>query len=805
MRRYGLFPWIVSTFIFTTVLFQNCSQYKPELNASDAYSVGAESIGESHADDDAIIAEVVSGSSINFTQSVPEYSNIWSPIFFFSLDNSRVSAVVSYQCKVDKGEWSPCASPFKLDSLADGMHSLSVKAVYKSLAESIPKDVVWTKDSLVPLVAFNKTPPTNIGTNEVEITFSATDGGSGIDSYSCLFNSGEWKSCTSPINFSELAEGSHTFKVRVMDKAGNINEVQTSWNFSPLYPYISLTGKPEAFIKESSAEFAFELMNGLSFNRFECQFSTESEFKSCASGVSYNLNSDGQYTFKVRARDSQGYLTSTLSYQFYRDATGPKIELISPNSGSKFANSFVVAVNVDDGEAGSGVDNNVCKLTRLVNGESSDQSIANCKFPLDLSSELTGEYKLSIESTDKLGNTSQSNEFQFYYLAEEQNPGFITINLSGGAALAANVIPLDENGQLLDSYSKMGMGNKAYVEANNENYVGAKWYKDSGILKGMKAHMSADAEAKAQVYAIPVGSVDNSSNNPFDIQTYISSAGLKGTFIRSAANASGKMLNGINQTTIFSGKSGLELNLTAVFKPFSGFLDLSNHSGYTKFQDFPMITEYDAYSVKDFTDIFDTDTNKTGTPAATKQIIYNSINGNIGPASLNFNGYDYRKVSRGTSDASDFTIGEWIGKSIEYAYKSKKKLMIYVVTDGSAGSAESNTGGGNWTVDRGVAGQLLLFIVDPIDGVPTSNYASDYMIGNFISSSQSANDAYFYSSDPRVNAREMAGLAVVANYLQFAGHDDKIETVTQSLIKNEDVPKFVKIRKVVRSLASEKQ
>jgi hypothetical protein len=64
--------------------------------------------------------------------------------------------------------------------LVDGMYSLSVKATYQAIAESVPKDLVWTKDTLVPFVAFNKTPPANIGTNTVEVTFSATDGGSGI-------------------------------------------------------------------------------------------------------------------------------------------------------------------------------------------------------------------------------------------------------------------------------------------------------------------------------------------------------------------------------------------------------------------------------------------------------------------------------------------------------------------------------------------------------------------------------------------------------------------------------------------------
>lgn len=54
----------------------------------------------------------------------------------------------------------------------------------------------------------------------------------------------------------------------------------------------------------------------------------------------------------------------------------------------------------------------------------------------------------------------------------------------------------------------------------------------------------------------------------------------------------------------------------------------------------------------------------------------------------------------------------------------------------------------------------------------------------------------FASSDPRVDPRELADFVVVANYLRFAGREDKIEPVTLSLITKSDFAKFVKIRPV---------
>lgn len=792
MRRFVLFSWIICAFVSTTILFQNCSKYKPELNASSGYSVDAESISESNSDSDAVLAEIVRGSTVEFSQTVPEFSNIWAPVFAFSMNDSRIDPLTTYLCKIDNGNWETCTSPLKLEGLADGMHSLSVKAVFKSTTYSLPKDVVWTKDSLAPLVSFNKTPPANIGTNEVEITFSAADGGSGIGEYSCLFDSEEWQTCTSPVYYSGLSNGPHSLKVRVTDKAGNMNEVANSWNIDPGYPYISLTGKPDAFVKGSEVSFSFEVMNGLSFNQFECLFGEETDFSPCVSGVKYSVLSDSQYSFKVRAKDSQGYFTSTLSYQFYRDATAPKIKLVSPESATKLKNSLVVAVNIDDGEKGSGVASVACLIESSVNSEVVNRSISNCSFPLDLSTELTGEYYLTVVASDKLGSEATSERFQFLYVNEERNPAFLTVNLSGGAALMANVIPLDESGNFLNSYGRMGMGDKSFVENNHEKFLGANWYKTSGLMKGIKKHLT-DGESSARVYALPVSSTDNTSNNPFDIQSYVAAAGLRGTFVRASANANGKMLNGINQTTIFSGKDELELSIPAVFRPFSGFLDLANHAGYTKFEHFPMIENHDAYKDDEFVMIFGIDSNQTGTTAAAKQIIYNSITGNSGPGNLNFGGFDYKGVSRATSDARDEVIGEWLGKAMQYAHVAKKKLMIYVPTDGSTASDDSTTGGGDWKNDRGAAGQILFFVVDPLSEAAPVISANNYMIGNF-TQSQEANDSFWTTTHSRPNHREIAAAAVFANYLKLAGKGEKIEALTQSVIKQDEAVKYLRVK-----------
>ena len=44
---------------------------------------------------------------------------------------------------------------------------------------------------------------------------------------------------------------------------------------------------------------------------------------------------------------------------------------------------------------------------------------------------------------------------------ESQLPGFITMNLSGGAAMGSNILPLTQSLQMLGSYSILGLGSTA--------------------------------------------------------------------------------------------------------------------------------------------------------------------------------------------------------------------------------------------------------------------------------------------------------------------------------------------------------
>ena len=85
---------------------------------------------------------------------------------------------------------------------------------------------------------------------DAEFGFSADDGsGSGVASVeSSPGTPGAWSPCSSPHNYSALAEGSQKFEVRAIDNAGNIDASPANyeWTIDTIAPTTQLDSGPTA-------------------------------------------------------------------------------------------------------------------------------------------------------------------------------------------------------------------------------------------------------------------------------------------------------------------------------------------------------------------------------------------------------------------------------------------------------------------------------------------------------------------------------------------------------------------------------
>ena len=136
-----------------------------------------------------------------------------------SFDFSASEGGVSFQCRLDGGSFAACSSPKSYSSLAEGAHTFDVQATDAAgNAEAAPQTYTWTVDTTAPDTSITASPADPSSASSADFSFTSTEGGS---SFECRLDGGSFASCTSPASYTGLADGSHTFRVRATDTAGN--------------------------------------------------------------------------------------------------------------------------------------------------------------------------------------------------------------------------------------------------------------------------------------------------------------------------------------------------------------------------------------------------------------------------------------------------------------------------------------------------------------------------------------------------------------------------------------------------------
>jgi outer membrane protein OmpA-like peptidoglycan-associated protein len=141
----------------------------------------------------------------------------------------------TFECSLDGGAWTACVSPWSPGaSLADGPHTLRVRAVLGGLTQPDSVSASWTTDTTPPAAPTLLATPTAKGTaTSGAITFSGEPGGT----FSCRLDEGEWATCSSPLRYAGLAVGSHSAQVRQADAVGNVGSAATAtWTVTAAEP-----------------------------------------------------------------------------------------------------------------------------------------------------------------------------------------------------------------------------------------------------------------------------------------------------------------------------------------------------------------------------------------------------------------------------------------------------------------------------------------------------------------------------------------------------------------------------------------
>ena len=147
-----------------------------------------------------------------------------------------------------------------------------------------------------------------------------------------------------PRGYCSLAAGSHTFQVRAIDGAGNVDPSPASftWTVDLIAPDTTLTSTPPNPSNSASASFSFSASEAGS--TFACQLDGAG-FTACSSPKAYSSLAPGSHTFQVRATDGAGNVDpSPASFTWTIDLTAPDTTLTSspanPSNSASASFSF---------------------------------------------------------------------------------------------------------------------------------------------------------------------------------------------------------------------------------------------------------------------------------------------------------------------------------------------------------------------------------------------------------------------------------------------------------------------------------
>lgn len=401
---------------------------------------------------------------------------------------------------------------------------------------------------------------------------------------------------------------------------------------------------------------------------------------------------------------------------------------------------------------------------------------------------------------------------------------FISIKLSGGMAMSANFLPLDKGGQLLPSYSKMGMGLGSALPVSYEFANKTPFYANSGLLAGLRAQATALTLASSNFVGACVRSQDDSSGNKFDITGLVVNAGLSGSLlpnlgrantetganqqfaytrppaplvvgryedVAGALGVSGSLaaLSAPQKSSLFTTIQNLSASQSLAIQNMTGGTLLSRLLGCATATNTNLISNSKSLNIDPlinapFSQVWGINAanNKSSQDFVFATMVYNALNGNASTVNLEIGGYDYHNGTRTSGDAKDLEAGTVIGRVLQSLAVMGKKGFIVVTSDGSVTSAVSDVAGAPWLSDRGVAGSTYMIGYDPAG----AHQVKSSQLGQF-TTAQAVDDTFLTGG-----SAELAAGAMFVNYLAFNNKLSLVESFLPRVFTTTDIDLIAK-------------
>ncbi|MEJ7599598.1 MAG: LamG-like jellyroll fold domain-containing protein [Kofleriaceae bacterium] len=224
----------------------------------------------------------------------------------FTFVSPDAGAGATFQCAIDGAAFATCTSPRNYASLAMGAHTFSVR-VRDAVGnfDPTPATRTWTVDLAAPNTTILTGPNGLESSASAAFTFSANEADV---TFACSLDNAPFVACTSPANFTALAQGEHTFAVGATDSAGHPDATPATrtWTVDTVAPDLTITGGPApGGTSGPLVTFTFTSSDGT----VECSIDS-GPYAACTSPLELSLPA-GSHSIRLRATDAAGNTGAT--------------------------------------------------------------------------------------------------------------------------------------------------------------------------------------------------------------------------------------------------------------------------------------------------------------------------------------------------------------------------------------------------------------------------------------------------------------------------------------------------------------
>lgn len=257
--------------------------------------------------------------TVQLTQTPSAFTGRMTTVAFMGNDNA--SGLAGHVCSFDNGAFVTCASPLTLNNLANGAHNLRVRAIDKANNASAILTANWTVNNAAPVITITNRPLENTMNRNASFSFNGVLDGAAVTQFQCSLDGAAFAACTSPMNYANLADGQHSFRVQGRNNNNEfINPVTITWrvdNIAPTTPVIT-TNVP-ALSTVATATFMFTADdNNSGVASYQCSLDGAA-FAACTSPMSYANLTEGAHQFAVRAIDRAGNVSAPALFNWTID------------------------------------------------------------------------------------------------------------------------------------------------------------------------------------------------------------------------------------------------------------------------------------------------------------------------------------------------------------------------------------------------------------------------------------------------------------------------------------------------------